>query len=138
MSMSFDSFFARAVCWLCVVLILSLCLGEMCLAQTKEGFDHPDSVSTEPEQPGIYSTASPVRSVIRDPDEDAGPEPRLADAEDDSLTAEGESGPRPVYKKWWVWAMAAVAAGLLVALAGGGGSSAADEDLPEFPDPPER
>jgi hypothetical protein len=136
--MLFDSLFARAVCWLCVVLMLSLCLGEMCLAQTKEGFDHPDSVSTEPEQPGIYKTNSPVQSVIRDPDADPVPEPRLTGADDDSLTAGDESGPQPVYKRWWVWAIAAVAVGVLVALAGGGSSSTADEDLPEFPDPPER
>ena len=134
--MMFDSFLSRVICWLCVVLILSLCFGEMCLAQTKEGFDDPDSVSTEPEPTGIYRTNSPVQSVIRDPDAD--PEPRLVDAEDDSLTAAGETGPKPVYKRWWVWAIAAVAVGVLVALAGGGSSSTADEDLPEFPDPPER
>ena len=136
--MVFDSFLARVVCWLCVVLMLSLCFGEMCLAQTREGFDDPDSVSTEPEPPGIYKANSPVQSVIRDPEEDPGPEPRLVDAADDSLTAEGESGPKPVYKKWWVWAVAAVAVGVLVALAGGGTSSTQDEDLPGFPDPPER
>ena len=66
------------------------------------------------------------------------PQRGLVDAEDDSLTAEGESGPRPVYKKWWVWAVAAVAVGVLVALAGGGSSSTQDENLPDFPDPPER
>ena len=136
--MMFDSFPGRAVCWLCVLLMLSLCFGEMCLAQTREGFDDPDSVSTEPEPPAIYKTTSPVKSVIEEPGEDPGPEPRLVDAEDDSLTAEGESGPRPVYKKWWVWAVAAVAVGVLVALAGGGSSSTQDENLPEFPDPPER
>jgi len=133
-----DSFLSRVVCWLCVMLILSLCLGEMCLAQTREGFDDPDSVSTEPEPPGIYKTNSPVQSIILDPDEDPEPEPRLVDAPDDSLTAEGEGGPKPVYKKWWVWAIAAVAVGVIVALAGGGSSSTADENLPEFPDPPER
>jgi hypothetical protein len=118
--------------------MLSLCLGEMCLAQTKQGFDDPDSVSTEPEPPGIYTTTSPIQSIIKDTDADPGPEPRLVDAADDSLTADGESAPKPVYKKWWVWAVAAVAVGVLVALAGGGSSSTTDEDLPEFPDPPER
>ena len=133
-----DTFLARVVCWLSVGLMLSLCLGETCFAQTKQGFDDPDSVATEPETPGIYKTNSPVQSVIQDPDVDPGPEPRLLDTQDDSLTAEGESGPKPVYKKWWVWAIAAVAIGVIVALAGGGSSSTADKDLPEFPDPPER
>jgi hypothetical protein len=128
------SFFSRLVCWLCVALMLSLCLGEMCFAQTKQGFDDPDSVATEPERPGIYKTIVPVQSIIPDPSL----EPSPVDAPDDSLTAERESGPKPVYKKWWVWAVAAVAVGVLVALAGGSSSSTADEDLPEFPDPPER
>jgi hypothetical protein len=136
--MMFGSFFTRVICWLSVVLMFSLCFGEMCLAQTKKGFDDPDSVSTEPEPPGIYKTNSPVKTIIRDPNAGPGPEPRFVDAQDDSLTAEGESGPSPVYKKWWVWALTAVAVGALVALAGGGSSSTQDQDLPEFPDPPER
>ncbi|MFH1314217.1 MAG: hypothetical protein ABIJ00_13460 [Candidatus Eisenbacteria bacterium] len=114
--------------------MLSLCLGEMCFAQTVEGFDEPDSVATEPETPGIYDTISPVQSISPDPSLDPSP----VDAPDDSVSAEGGSGSSPVYKRWWVWAIAAVAIGVLVALAGGSSSTKADEDLPEFPDPPER
>jgi len=125
-----DSFLTRVVCWLCVIAMLSLCLGEMCFAQTQKGFDDPDSVVTEPEAPGIYDTISPVQSIS--------PDYSPVYAPDDSLSAESENGPKPVYKRWWVWAVAAVAVGVLIALAGGSSSTKADDDLPDFPDPPER
>lgn len=129
----------RLVCWLCVMAMVGLCLVEAGAAQTLEDSDDiqlPDSTAVEPETPGIYDTISPVQPV--------GPDSTLAPSEaaspfyapDDTLSA-GENGGQPVYKRWWVWALAVVAVGVLVGLAGGG-SSTKDEDLPDFPDPPER
>jgi hypothetical protein len=57
---------------------------------------------------------------------------------DDTLTGEAEGAEKPVYRKWWVWAATAVAVSLIIALARGDNGSKADEDLPGFPDPPDR
>jgi len=132
--MTCDSSVMRVVCWLSAVMMLSLSLGEMCFAQTVKGFDDPDSVATEPEAPAIYKTINPVQSISPD----SSLVPNRVGAPDDSLVADGEGGPQPVYKKWWVYAAAAVTLGVIIALAGGSSSTGADKDLPGFPDPPER
>ncbi len=53
----------------------------------------------------------------------------------DSLQA-GKTQEKPFYKKWWFVAAGGVAVALIAIAFGGGGE--AEEDLPGFPDPPDR
>jgi hypothetical protein len=61
----------------------------------------------------------------------------LFDAPGDSLPQSGDEGGVPVYRKWWFWA-AAIGVLILIAIVASGDEEKGREDLPDFPDPPER
>jgi hypothetical protein len=49
-----------------------------------------------------------------------------------------EAGTQPIYGKWWFWAIGAAVLGTTVILLMDGDDKKAEEDLPDFPPPPER
>jgi hypothetical protein len=110
----------KFMCCLCVGLALSTCTYELCIAESLEG--SPASDATE-------SEAGPVRLM----------ESRfLAETPADSLGSEGETEIKPVYRRWWVWALVTTGIAVLAVLAGGTDEKKVEEDLPGFPDPPNR
>ena len=116
----------RVLCWMCVVLAVSTCTGELCFAQGADSTRTADSTQVELPPPEIYEDVIPVRSITP------------GAAADDSLAAGTEETKAPIYRKWWVWALVTIVIGVAVALVAGGTDEKADEDLPDFPDPPDR
>jgi hypothetical protein len=110
----------RVLCWICVVLAVSTCTGEMCLAQGLDEGDKPDSTKVEPPTPEIYYDVTPIAAL------------------DDSLTGGVEDGAKPGYRKWWVWAVVTVVIAVVAVALAGGDEKKAEEGLPDFPEPPER
>jgi hypothetical protein len=80
----------------------------------------------------IELTDSEVQDAIRVAD------PLLFDTPTDSLGAGGDADVKPVHKRWWVWALVTTGIAVLAVLAGGGEEDKTPEDLPDFPDPPNR
>jgi hypothetical protein len=109
----------RAFCWFCVVLALSTCAYEACLAQVPEDEAVPDSLDIE------------VQNL------NTGEDPLLLDTPADTPGEEGRNI-QPLYRKWWVWALVTTAIAVTAVLVGGGDAKETEEDLPGFPDPPNR
>ena len=110
----------RILCWVCVVLAVSTCTGEMCIAQGLDEGDKPDSTEVEPPTPEISHDVTPIPAL------------------DDSLTGAAEDGSAPGYRKWWGWAVVTVVIALVAVAFAGGDGRKAEADLPDFPEPPER
>jgi hypothetical protein len=119
--------FFVAMCWLCVGLALSTCTYEVCLAQPADQKTPPDSLggTVEPSLEEIMHTLVNEDAV-------------LVDTPIDSLGSDGDKSVQPVYRKWWVWALVTTGIAVLAVLAGGGEAKKTEEDLPGFPDPPNR
>ncbi len=109
----------KALCWLCVGLALSTCTYDACLAQGTGEEVTPDSLGVET---GHLQTV-----------EDG----LLFDTPADSLGT-GDGNIQPLYEKWWVWALVTTAIAVTAVLVGGGKKTVPGEDLPGFPDPPNR
>lgn len=109
----------KVLCWLCVGLALSTCTYEACLAQSPEEEATPDSLGVE------------IESL------QAGEGLLLFDTPADSLGTGGRNI-QPLYRKWWVWALVTTALAVTAVLVGGGDPKQTEEDLPGFPDPPNR
>jgi hypothetical protein len=119
--------FFKAKCWLCVGLALSTCTYEVCLAQPADQKTPPDSLNgaVEPSVEEIMHTLV---------NEDAA----LVDAPVDTLGSDVDTRVQPVYRKWWAWALVTTGIAVIAVLAGGGEAKKTEEDLPGFPDPPNR
>jgi len=109
----------KALCWLCVGLALSTCAYDACLAQSPEEDAIPDSLDVEAE------------------DLQAGQEELLVDTPADTLGSDGRDI-QPLHRKWWVWALVTTAIAVTAVLVGGGEEKETEENLPDFPDPPDR
>lgn len=109
----------KALCWLCVGLALSTCTYETCLAQTTGEEATPDSIRGE------------IKAL------QTGEDLLLFDTPADSLGT-GDRNIQPLHKKWWVWALVTTAIAITAVLVGGGEAKETEEDLPGFPDPPNR
>jgi hypothetical protein len=112
--------------------MLSLCARDICPA---EDSPHPDSPG-EPESQAegipasIDSLAAPDSAAIR------GYVPGDNDYSD-ADQQQGQSGHKPFYRSWKLWAAvgSALVAAIIIAVVSGGESG---KDLPDFPDPPDR
>jgi hypothetical protein len=111
----------RVTAGLCIMLAGSTCLPEVCLA-------------------GVPPAEAPTDSLVvfMVPDEVSfedlqQEEPPLGITEDE------EDAGRPVYRRWWFWAIG-IGTLIAVAVASGGdeGGEEPAENLPDFPEPPER
>ena len=109
----------KVLCWLCVGLALSTCTYDACLAQSTDEQPTPDSLDVKIEN---------LRT---------GDDPLLFDTPADSLGT-GDRNIQPLHKKWWVWALVTTAIAITAVLVGGGEAKETEEDLPGFPDPPNR
>jgi hypothetical protein len=109
----------KALCWLCIGLALSTCTYDACLAQSPEEEATPDSLGVEAEDLRV------------------GEDLLLVDTPADSLETHNPSI-QPLHKKWWVWALVTTAIAVTAVLVGGGEAKDTEEDLPGFPDPPNR
>jgi hypothetical protein len=56
----------------------------------------------------------------------------------DSLETGDSRSFRSVTRKWWIWALLTTAVAITAVLVGGGEEKKAEEDLPGFPEPPDR
>ena len=109
----------KALCWLCIGLALSTCAYDTCLAQSPEEGVTPDSLEVDAE--GLR----------------VGEEILLIDTPADSVGTDSRDI-QPFHKKWWVWALVTTAIAVTAVLVGGGEEKKTEEDLPDFPDPPDR
>jgi hypothetical protein len=120
-----------------MVLVLNLSVSEICLAVDTLA-DKPDSTSTKadikPAEGAESGTGHPAPAAS---DKDQIIDTDLQQGEDQ----QAENPNVPVYKKRWFWA--AVGGVLLVtvialASGAGGGGEKTRNDLPDFPEPPQR
>jgi hypothetical protein len=133
------SLITKVLAWLCIGLAVNLCTPEVRLAQD----------ATPPEQPG----SEPADTVGIGRNAGPGPTdttrvktdmPELNDqifpygAASDSLSETGVLAARSVYRKWWLWTVAVVVVATTIVLYSGGKDEGGAENLPDFPDPPER
>jgi hypothetical protein len=109
----------KVLCWLCIGLALSTCAYDACLAQSPEEGVTPDSLDGGAEDLRV------------------GEEVLLVDTPADTVSSTGQNI-QPFHKKWWVWAIVTTAIAVTAVLVGGGEEKKTEEDLPDFPDPPDR
>jgi hypothetical protein len=132
----------KALCWLVIVLMLNLCTCELCLAQETEPGDIPDSVQGPdtakegPDTAGTWpdSTDIAVDTHLLEPNREIFP----YGATEDSLMLAAGSQSREVYREWWLWTVAVVVVATTIILYSGGEEDEGRQDLPGFPEPPER
>jgi hypothetical protein len=137
----------KAVSWLVIVLMLNLCACELCLAQettqgdvpgSAEGPDttkeRPDTAGTWPDSTDIAADTTMVDTQILEPNREIFP----YGATEDSLMLGAGHRSREVYREWWLWTVAVVVVTTTIILYSGGEEDAAKQDLPGFPEPPER
>ena len=110
----------KGLCWLCIGLALSTCTYELCYAQDLEGETPPDSLNVEIQD--LRGTEDLL----------------LFDTPADSLGTDGGQNFRSIARKWWIWALVTTAIAITAVLVGGGEEKKVEEDLPGFPDPPNR
>jgi hypothetical protein len=110
----------KALCWFCVGLTLSVCTYDLCLAQDLDELAPPDSLNIETDSLQV------------------GDDLLLFDTPTDSLVTEGGRNIQPFYRKWWVWALVTTAIAVTAVLLENGQEKETEEDLPGFPDPPNR
>jgi hypothetical protein len=109
------------------------------LAQSPDAEASPDSLAAEPAIADSLA-AEPVSADSSS----TGPEELEINEQifpysvlGDSL--ESDDGPgEPIYKQWWVWAALMTGIAVTAVLVGGGEEEKQDEELPDFPDPPDR
>ena len=137
----------KALCWLVIVLMLNLCTCELCIAQQSEPGDLPDSAQgpdTTKEQPdtaGIRADSTDIAADTTMVDTQSFEPNREIfpySANDDSLKLGAERQSREVYREWWLWTVAVVIAATTIILYSGGEEDAGKQDLPGFPEPPEK
>jgi hypothetical protein len=132
-----------AMSWTCVVLMLSTLTHEICLAAnqpptpgqtaTDDADNRERVLFAQPDDPQVtpdstwndWAPADTIDTFL------------LFDASDDSLSQGLPGEDVPVYRKWWFWA-ASIATLILIAVLASGDEEKGREDLPDFPDPPER
>jgi hypothetical protein len=123
----------KAVCWLCVGLTLSTCSYDLCLAQDTHEGAPPDSLNDESAPASDRPASERVEEHIW-----VNKDAALFAPFSDSLATKSGSSINPLFKKWWFWAFVTTAIALTAVLLGGGEEKKAEEDLPGFPDPPDR
>ena len=129
--------------WTCIVLMLSTLTHAVCLARNQppapgriaphDGDNGERMLFAQPEDPQVmpdstwngWAPADTIDTFL------------LFDASGDSLPQGMPHEDVPVYRKWWFWA-ASIATLILIAVLASGDGEKGREDLPGFPDPPER
>jgi hypothetical protein len=119
----------KAMCWLCIGLAVSTCTYEACLARDV-GQDAPADSLGGAVEPSLDEV---INAIVNEDTMVVG-----TDAPVDSVGSGGAKQAQPIYRKWWVWALATTGLAVIAAMGGGGGAKTTEEDLPGFPDPPSR
>ena len=127
--MKHDSGLIKAVCLICIALAAHAYTHEICVALSFG--DTPAADSTDV-QALVDSTAAESRASEMTHVE------LPFSAESDPLMQANLSKGQPIYRKWWFWAVCTAAATTAAILLTAGEEKQAEEDLPGFPDPPER
>lgn len=137
----------KALSWLVIGLMLNLCACESCLAQETAAGDvpdaaqgpeapreEPDTADTWPDSTDIAADTTMIEAQLLEPNSEIFP----YGATGDSLMLGAGRQSREVYREWWLWTVAVVVVATTIILYSGGGEDAAKQDLPGFPEPPER
>jgi hypothetical protein len=129
-----ESQVVKAVSWLVIGLMLNLSICVSCLAQETPREEVPDS-----EQEADTATDTVADSVLAEdrllePNQDIFP----YTVSEDSLIVGAGPESRAVYREWWLWTVAVVVVATTIILYSGGDEHDEDQDLPGFPEPPER
>jgi hypothetical protein len=120
------SLITKVLAWLCIALAVNL--------GPEAGFAQQ---TAPPEEPGPV----PADTLGVDPKANT---PEINDrifpygAEGDSLSQTEVLATRSLYREWWLWTVAVVVVATTIVLYAGGKDEEGAEDLPGFPDPPER
>lgn len=128
-----ESRVVRIVSWLAIVLMLNLSAYGLCLAQETPREEVPD-LEPHPDTADTVADSTMSESRLIEPNRDIFP----YSASDDSLMLEAGPESRAVYREWWLWTVAVVVVATTIILYSGGEGHEEEQDLPDFPEPPER
>jgi hypothetical protein len=133
------SFLIRGFAWVCIGLVVNLCTpgtgpAQETAPEAGPRSDEPDTTGMELE--GAPDPADTTRTEFETwkPNEQIFPYEVTAD----TLSQTEILATRSVYREWWLWTVAVVVVATTVILYSGGKDEQGEQDLPDFPDPPER
>ncbi len=120
-----------------IVLIVHIATWEISLTQETdpgEKNDLPETADTTAVEPDTTMLDSqPPEAEPLELNEDIFPYGELSD----SLMLAGGRESRAIYREWWLWTVAVVVVSTTIILYAGG-EEEAEEELPGFPEPPDR
>ena len=126
----------KALAWICIMLTANVCTYEIGLAQDENPGEPPVpglTLPVDPAQPdtlGVTQGGNQAVSDTIEPNRDLLTFPMRG-----VLPAHTD---QPVYRKWWFWAITTVLITTSVILVTSGSERESREELPDFPEPPER
>lgn len=133
------SLLMRGFAWVCIGLAVNLCTPGTGLAQetapeAEQSSDEPDTTGIRPEAGSGPADTTSTDFETWQPSEQIFPYEVTAD----TLSETEILATRSIYREWWLWTVAVVVVATTVILYSGGKDEQGEQDLPDFPGPPDR